>query len=59
MNKIKLLGLPGLYQNWIMSAIDPSSCVNVSLASNFITHSTQVTWIKKLIKTQTLLYPAQ
>jgi len=48
MDKIKLLGLPGLYQNWIMSAIDSSSTVILSGANNFITNSTQITWIKKL-----------
>lgn len=48
MNKIKLLGLPGLYQNWFMSAIDPTSRITFSKANNFITDSTQVTWIKKI-----------
>jgi hypothetical protein len=48
MDKIKLLGLPGLYQNWIMSAIDSSSEVALSCDNNFITKSTEVTWIKKI-----------
>jgi hypothetical protein len=48
MDKIKLLGLPGLYQNWIISAIDSSSKVNFSATNNFITHSNHVTWIRKI-----------
>lgn len=48
MDKIILLGLPGLYQNWIMSAVDSSSEVALSCSNNFVTTTTQVTWIEKI-----------
>jgi hypothetical protein len=57
MDKIKLLGLPGLYQNWIMSAIDSSSKVVLRHDSNFITYSTEVIWIKKIDHTLTEALP--
>ena len=37
MNKMCiLLGLPGLYQNWMQAALDNTSKVQLSVDSNFI-----------------------
>jgi hypothetical protein len=45
---ISLLGLPGLYQNWIISVLDANSASRVDGNNNFITNSNHVNWIKKL-----------
>lgn len=51
--KISLLGLPGLYQNWLIGALDPSSYREAhdptksdSLA-NFSTQSDHIAWLRK------------
>jgi hypothetical protein len=43
-----LLGLPGLYQHWMMSAIDPSSKVAFQGNNNFVTFSDRIKFVKKL-----------
>ena len=43
-----LLGLPGLYQNWLISAIDKNSTVKELSLHNFDTKSTLVEWLKKI-----------
>ena len=43
-----LLGLPGLYQNWLIGAIDQNSTVKEIALHNFDTHSESVVWLKKL-----------
>lgn len=45
---ISLLGLPGLYQNWIVSVIDTNSRSKLSGKSNFETNSDAVNWVAKL-----------
>ena len=42
-----LLGMPGLYQNWLLAALDPSSQIVYDNQSNFICKNSRVTWIKK------------
>lgn len=43
-----LLGLPGLYQNWMQAALDDTVSVELSLDSNFISDSTKLQWERKL-----------
>lgn len=45
---IALLGLPGLYQNWLLAALDPGSKYMQPNATNFETRSDQIDWYKKL-----------
>ena len=45
---IILLGVPGLYQNWLMSAVDPSSNCSLSSNYNFLSTSKLITLIGKL-----------
>jgi hypothetical protein len=47
-DKIILLGLPGLYQNWLLSALDDTSVVNDSAECNFIAKSNRVEFRRKL-----------
>lgn len=54
MSKIVLLGLPGLYQNWLMSAVDPNSKMQLHGDQNFFCAQSQVKW---LIKTGLVDYP--
>lgn len=49
MNKLcVLLGLPGLYQNWMQAALDSTSKVQFSVDSNFISYSKTVQLRQKL-----------
>ena len=43
-----LLGLPGLYQNWMQAALDNTSDVQLSFDSNFNSYSNTVQWTRKL-----------
>ena len=43
-----MLGLPGLYQNWLLSALDASAISTVDKDHNFITRTQTVNWIKKI-----------
>lgn len=54
MSNIVLLGLPGLYQNWLMAAVDPSSKVQLHGEQNFFCSQSRVKW---LIKTGLVDYP--
>jgi len=46
---LKLLGLPGLYQNWLMSSLDTGCDYKiVHNHTNFIYAGTKITWCKKL-----------
>lgn len=47
MSKIVLLGLPGLYQNWLMSAVDPASQMQLHGDQNFFCSKSQVKWMIK------------
>lgn len=47
MSNIVLLGLPGLYQNWLMAAVDPSSKVQLHGEQNFFCSQSQVKWVIK------------
>ena len=47
-NHITLLGLPGLYQNWILSAVDVSAQVRMSEDHNFITQLGKIKWLYKI-----------
>lgn len=49
-----LLGLPGLYQNWLMAAVDPNSKVQLHGDQNFFCSKSQVKW---KIKPGTVDYP--
>ena len=43
-----VLGLPGLYQNWLTAVIDPISKFMFQGSNNFITLNHQVNWVKKM-----------
>ena len=43
-----LLGLPGLYQNWMRATLDNTGSFQLSLNSNFISYSTTTQWERKL-----------
>lgn len=45
---IALLGLPGLYQNWLMAALDPKSIYLQPNSTNFNTKSRYINWYQKL-----------
>lgn len=45
--KVCVLGLPGLYQNWLIGALDPTSRRQQWQQNNFISDSDKVHWIKK------------
>jgi len=44
---IILLGLPGLYQNWLMAAVDPTSKVQLHGDQNFFCSHSRVKWVIK------------
>ena len=54
MSNIILLGLPGLYQNWLMAAVDPTSKVQLHGDQNFFCAQSRVKW---LIKPTLIDYP--
>ena len=43
-----VLGLPGLYQNWLTAVIDPISKFMFQGSNNFIALNHQVNWVKKM-----------
>lgn len=45
--KLCVIGLPGLYQNWLIGALDPTSQCQDSQENNFISRSDKIDWIKK------------
>jgi hypothetical protein len=45
---VVLLGLPGLYQNWLLSALDVSAQVRMSGEHNFVSHSGKIKWFLKM-----------
>ena len=45
---IRILGLPGLYQNWLLSALDTSAVSVPDKDHNFVTRTHSLTWIKKI-----------
>jgi hypothetical protein len=47
-SRTTVLGLPGLYQNWLLSALDASAVSAPDKDHNFITHTHASTWIKKM-----------
>lgn len=47
MSNIVLLGLPGLYQNWLMAAVDPNSKVQFHGDQNFFCAQSRVKWMIK------------
>lgn len=47
-SEITMLGLPGLYQNWLLSALDVSAVSMPDKDHNFITSVHSSTWIKKM-----------
>jgi len=47
-SEIIMLGLPGLYQNWLLSALDVSAISVLDKDHNFITRTKSVTWVKKI-----------
>lgn len=42
-----MLGMPGLYQNWLLAATDPDSQLMFDNQSNFICQASRTKWIKK------------
>jgi hypothetical protein len=47
-NKNILLGLPGLYQNWLLFALDKFSSTKLEINHNFLTYQHSAEWIKKM-----------
>ena len=47
MNNVCILGMPGLYQNWLVSALDPASKCIESSNNNFLSKSKMLCWIDK------------
>lgn len=47
MTNVCILGMPGLYQNWLMSALDPSSECIESSDSNFLSKPKTLRWVRK------------
>jgi len=45
---ISILGLPGLYQNWLLATLDPDSQFSTSQEANFETQNSAVIWHQKL-----------
>jgi hypothetical protein len=45
---IYIIGLPGLYQNWLMSALDRGSSYKMPNSTNFNYRGTNIQWIFKL-----------
>lgn len=43
-----LLGLPGLYQNWLLAALDPGAATTNSGGFNVLTNGSKYTWYRKL-----------
>jgi len=48
MTSVTLLGLPGLYQNWLRAALDPDSVVHLHGEQNFLCNQSQVAWLQKI-----------
>lgn len=48
MNEPVILGLPGLYQNWLSAALDPKSEFSLDLEHNFLCKKSRYNWIKKI-----------
>lgn len=48
MNQPSILGLPGLYQNWLLAALDPKSVFELNLENNFLCSLSRYKWIKKM-----------
>jgi hypothetical protein len=46
--KVILLGLPGLYQNWLMGAVDPASTLQLHGTQNFFCPKSIVKWVIKI-----------
>ena len=47
MTNVCILGMPGLYQNWLMSALDPASECIESSDSNFLSKPKTLRWARK------------
>ena len=47
MTNVCILGMPGLYQNWLMSALDTSSECIESSDSNFLSKPKTLRWVRK------------
>jgi hypothetical protein len=45
---VVLLGLPGLYQNWLLSALDASAQVRMSGEHNFVSNPGKIKWFLKM-----------
>jgi hypothetical protein len=43
-----LLGLPGLYQNWLLSALDTHSKFELDFENNFCCNQSRIHWIAKI-----------
>ena len=43
---ICLLGLPGLYQNWLLAAVDSAATIETASKANFETVTSNIDWIK-------------
>ena len=48
MNTLLIVGLPGLYQNWLRAALDPESEFSLDLAHNFLCKKSRYSWTKKI-----------
>lgn len=47
-SQIALLGLPGLYQNWLQSVLGAPAATILEGNHNFVTHTLSNTWFKKI-----------
>ena len=43
-----MLGLPGLYQNWLLAALDQHSIFELCVENNFSCTQSKINWIKKI-----------
>jgi hypothetical protein len=48
MNEFSIIGLPGLYQNWLRAALDPECDFSLDLDHNFLCKKSKYEWIKKI-----------
>ena len=48
MSEYSIVGLPGLYQNWLLAVLDPESVFKLDLENNFLCFSSRYKWIQKI-----------
>lgn len=48
MNNYLILGLPGLYQNWLLATLDQTSNFELDSENNFLCNQSKISWVKKM-----------